>query len=235
MPIIKNTIIHYDFETDDSNPYTCQPIEICAVAINHRTLEIIPDSQFYSLIQIVEDKAERDKLGLGDIQQAALDVNKKTMEELRKAPSLKSVWQSFVKYCENYSTSNKKWDKPILSGFNNHRFDDIILNRIAKPQIKDAEGNPVDSAWGYGPWENSRQHIPLFHPTHNYDLMQMIIPWMESKYELNGVSMDAICDFMNYKLEGAHSADVDVERQATVMLQLMKKTREFSKKMNWKK
>jgi len=223
MPVSKNIIIHYDLETTSANPHTTQPIEIAAVAIDNRTLEIIPNSEFYSLIKPIEDPEEQTKLGLGQIEQGALDVNKKTMEELRIAPALKSVWKSFEKYVMGFNASGKKWDAPILSGYNNQGFDDIILNRIAGP------------VWKYGPWDEDRKSCPLFHPIYNLDVMKLLYPWFDSSYEISNFKMDTFRSFFGLSMEGAHSADKDVKDQAEILIRLMKLTRKYSKITNWNK
>lgn len=220
MPINRNKIIMYDLETTSANPQTTQAIEICAVAIDARNLEIIEGSKFYSLIKPIEDVAEQEKLGLGPIEQAALDVNKKTMEELRKAPALKTVWNSFSQYLLQYNSTGKKWDAPILSGFNNRGFDDVIINRIAEQ---------------YGPWDASRKQCPLFHPIFNIDLMQILFPWFESNYEVKNFKMDTFREFFGIESENAHSADVDVYDQAKILCNLMKMTRKYSRISNWGK
>lgn len=223
MPICNNTIIMYDLETTSANPYTTQAIEIAAVAIDPRKLEIIPNSEFYSLVKPIEDKEEQEKLGLGMIEQGALDVNKKTIEELRKAPALKSVWKSFEQYVMNYNPSGKDWSAPILAGFNNQGFDDIILNRIAGP------------VWKLGPWNEERQRCPLFHPIYNLDVMKMLYPWFESNFEVKNFKMDTFRTFFGLSKEGAHTADKDVQDQAEILIRLMKITRKYSRITTWSK
>lgn len=220
MPINTNTILHYDLETCSRNPNNTQPIEICCVAVDPRNLTIMEDSTFYSLIKPIEDKEQQEKLGISGVEQGALDVNKKTMEELREAPSLESVWDSFCEYCKQFNPKGNPYNAPILSGFNNRNFDDVIINRIAQQ---------------YGPWNKEGGYCPLFNKMFNIDLMQMLFPWFESNYELKRWNMDSVCAYLGIEMEGAHSADVDVKRQCMIMCQLLKKTRDFSKIMNWKR
>jgi DNA polymerase III alpha subunit (gram-positive type) len=223
MPICNNTLIMYDLETTSANPQTTQIIEIAAIAIDPRKLEIIPNSEFYSLIKPIEDPEEQAKLGLGPIEQGALDVNKKTMEELRLAPALKTVWKSFEQYIMNYNTTGKKWTAPALCGFNNNGFDDIILNRVA------------GTVWKYGPWDEERQQCPLFHPTYNLDLMKLLYPWFESNYDVQNFKMDTFRKFFGLSSEGAHTADQDVKDQAEILIRLLRLTRKYSKITNWTK
>ncbi len=232
MPINKNLILMYDFETNNINPYNCQPIEIAAVMIEPRNLEIIPGSLFYSLIKPIPDELcdsidtywnviqDEPRKTIAKTDQKALDVNKKTLEQLSTAPCLKTVWHSFSEYILNYNPSKKSWNGPILAGFNNNGFDDIILNRISQK---------------YGYFDEDRQQCSLFHPIINIDLMKMLFPWFESNAELDKFKMDTFRSFLGIYTENAHSADADVEDQAKILIQLMKLTRKYSRVTNWKK
>lgn len=215
----KNTIIMYDFETGSRNPHTTQPVQLAAVAIEPRNLEIIPGSEFNSLIQPILDKEQQEKLGIGNIEQEALDVNGKTLEELAKAPPAKIVWGNFVKYCENYNITGKQWDAPILSGFNNRGFDDIILNRLAAQ---------------YGPFDKEYRKCSLFHPVVNLDLYQILWPWFESNYEIGwSLSMDNLRKFLGMSLENAHDALQDVKDQADILIRVLKLQRAMGKRVTW--
>jgi DNA polymerase III epsilon subunit-like protein len=222
MPINRQTILVYDYETGSANPYKTQPIEIACIAIEPRNLEIIPDSEFYSLIKPIQDKEYLEKYNLDDIQPEALKVNKKTIEELSTAPSLKSVWESFTEYVMNFNPTGKKWEAPILSGFNNTGFDDIISNRVAG-----------SDPWKYGPWDEDRQRCSLFHPIHNIDLMKVIFPWFESDFELKSFSLDNLRTRLGMSHEGAHHAMVDVYDTAKILIQFLKLSRKFRKQINW--
>lgn len=210
----------YDFETGSRNPYTTQPIQLAAVAIEPRTLEIIEDSEFESLIRPEFDEVKCLELNIDPLEDQALAVNKKTREELKYAPSLKSVWESFSQYVMNYNTSGKDFTAPILSGFNNHGFDDIILNRIAKE---------------FGPWDESRQRCKLFNKYWNIDLMQLLFPWFESDFDVRTISMDNMREFLGISSEGAHDALIDVKQQALILCQMMKITRKYKKITRWHK
>ena len=217
--INRSTIIIYDTETISKNPYKTQPIQLAAIAIDPRSLEFISNSEFNSLIQPIWDKNEQNRLCLDDIQQEALDVNGKTVEELKEAPPLKIVWESFTKYCKNYNISGKKWDAPMLSGYNIVGFDNIILKRIAKE---------------YGPWDEERQHCPLFHPIHDLDVMKIVFPWFESNYELNSLSMDSLRDYFGMSKENAHDALQDVKDTGNILIRFLKLHRNVAKNVTWK-
>ena len=220
MPINKNVYIMYDTETGSRNPTTTQAIQIAAIAIDPRNLTIIPDSEFESLIRPELNELKQKELGIDNIEQGALDVNGKTLEMLADAPAEKTVWQSFTQYCMGYNTTGKKWDAPILTGFNNLGFDNIILNRMAKK---------------YGPYESERDHCSLFHPIWKMDVMQLIFPLFESNYEVRSLSMDNLRDYFGMSKENAHDALQDVKDQAEIFCAIMKANRKLSKVITWKK
>lgn len=217
--INRNYIIIYDFETSSINPYKTQPIQLAAIVIDPRSLEFIPNSEFNSLIQPIWEREKQLELELDDIEQKALDVNGKTIEELKTAPLLKTVWENFTKYCKNYNISGKKWDAPILSGYNIIGFDNIILKRIARQ---------------YGPWDSEREHCTLFHPVHDLDVMKIVFPWFESNYELNSLSMDSLRDYFGMSKENAHDALQDVKDTGNILIRFLKLHRNIAKNVSWK-
>lgn len=218
--INKNVFIMYDYETGSRNPATTQPVQIAAIAIDPRNLTIIEDSEFESLIRPEFDNDKCIELKIDPIEQQALDVNGKTVEMLKDAPGVKSVWESFCKYAMNFNPSGKKWDCPILVGFNNLGFDDVITKRLAKE---------------FGPYDASRDACPLFHPVWKIDVIQMLFPWFESNYDIKSMSMDSLREYFGMDKDGAHDALVDVKQQAQIFCQLMKITRKFTKVVTWNK
>lgn len=219
--IVNNTYIIYDFETGSRNPYKTQPIELAAVAVNPRTFEIIENSEFCSLIRPLSDEqALAHDIDL--LEDDALKINHKTKEELAQAPEMKIVWKQWVKYVGNYNKTGKKWDAPIMVGFNNNGFDDIIIDRICS---KDP--------WNLGP-VSDRGTQGLFHPAFNIDLMRLLMPWFESNYDLKTLSMDNLRELLGISKEGAHEALQDVRDEAAIFCRFMKMTRNFSQRVTFK-
>lgn len=174
------------------------------------------------MIKPVDDK-EAKKLGLDPIEDEALKVNKKTREELAEAPELKAVWSKFCDYVNNYNFKKNKWSAPILCGYNNNGFDDVIINRIAccKP-------------WGYGPKEEDRIKCSLFHPIHNIDVMKYVWSWTENDASMRSVSLDSVRQWMGISGENAHDAFKDVEDTAKLVISFLKLQRTFSQKIKFK-
>lgn len=222
--INKNYFIFMDFETGSRNPMKTQPIELAAIAIHPRTLEIVPNSEFLALIKPIFDEEKCISLNIDPLEKGALDVNKKTVEQLQKdGKSLKSVWREFTQYCNNFNSTGKRWDAPILCGFNNNNFDDKIINRIcgSKP-------------WEFGPWDEERMESTLFHPTINVDLYKIVFSWFENVLEPQYLSMDSLRDYFGISKEGSHEALKDVLDGAEILTRFLKMQRTFNKKVQFK-
>lgn len=205
---ITGNIIVYDFETGSVNPLKCQPLQLSAIIVDPKRLEIVKGSEFNSLINYLEDD-EAIYAGLDPLKQDALEKNKLNREELKKAPSPQSVWNMYTEYVKNY---NKKgingtaWDAPIRSGFNLD-FDDTICRRLCNE---------------YGP-KTDGIDIPIYHP-YKIDVMQLVIS-MFNTHQLsrsNRVNFDTIRDYMGYKKEGAHNAKVDVAQTADLLIRFFR-------------
>lgn len=220
--INQSTLIMMDFETGSRFPASTQPIQLAAVAINPRTLEIIPGSEFESLICPIEDKEVLEKYKLDAIEDEALKVNGKNIEELRKAPNLANVWRQFTQYVNNFNYKGGRWDAPICCGFNNNKFDDVITSRICGSE-----------PWKFGPWDDARQEPKLFHPFINIDLSKIAFSWLENNPDIRFLSMDALLDYFGMDKTGAHDALVDVKNQAQILIKFLKLHRHFGKKVLW--
>lgn len=218
-----NNICFYDFETGSRKGHSTQPIQLAAVMIHARKLEIIPNSEFNTMIYAESNPEECAKAGLDVIEDEALAVNKKTREEVSKAPTLKAVWPQFIDYVNNYNYRKNNWSAPILAGFNNNGFDDIILDRICGPH-----------GWNLGPWDKERNKNSLFHPIYNIDLFKILWGWFENTDEPKKLNMDSIRDFLGISSEGAHDALVDVKQGADILCRFLRLQRMLSTKVNWK-
>ena len=209
--MIKNNYLIYDFETGSRNPYKTQPIQLAAIIVDAKRLTLIPNSDFESLIKPVS-KEEAEEKGWDDIQQDALDVNKKTREELATAPDLKSVWDRFVDYTKKYNVGSNEYDRPIPVGYNNTRFDDIIMGRIA------TQFNCVDE----------RNNVKIFHPMHNIDIFKYIYLYFENT-KIKRLGLDNMRTILGMSKDGAHDALVDVYDTAKLLVRFLRLTRSVYK------
>jgi DNA polymerase III epsilon subunit-like protein len=199
----------YDLETGSRNPKTTQPIQLAAVIIDARKLEIV--DKFESLICPMSDE-QAIAAGLDTIQDEALNVNKKTREELALAPQLNVVWQQFQDFVARYSKGADKWKKPIAAGFNIKNFDTHIIERLCREM---------------GPYDKERQSQSIFHPVHSQDLMDDVFRWFENDVDVKSMSMDAMRDLFGLSKENSHDALQDVLDGAGLLIRFMKLYRNY--------
>lgn len=190
----RNTILVYDYETGSKSPETTQPIQLGAVAIDARTLNIIEGSIFQTYIKPEFNEEKCKEFGIDSLQQEALDVNGIKVEDLQDAPTLEIVWMNFTKYVQQFKCGKSNWDNPIPCGYNIKNFDSKITYRLCK------QFGPFDSKWGTQ---------SLFHPVHSIDVMDDVWRWTESK-DFRSISMDSVRKWMGINEEGAHNAVKDV-------------------------
>lgn len=194
--------IVYDLETTGVDPKTAQIVQIGAIAIDSRRLEIIPDSEFQILVKPLYGE-EAAKANLSELTDGAIAVHKKTHKLLEEeGVSAESAIQNFVSYVNNYNTSKQKWKSPIASGYNIISYDNNIINRdFARFNVS----NP-------------------FHPVYSYDLLQQMFLFFENDKAINSLSADSLIrKYMGWKDEGqAHDALSDVKMTAELLIKSLR-------------
>lgn len=208
----KNYVCIRDYESGSKNKYKTQPIQLGAVMVDLKRLEVVEDSLFVSTMRPELDDEKAKLAGLDPVEDEALKINKFTREELEKAPDTKLVWQTYLSYLEKYNVKGKNgsmWDAPIVGGFNNSNFDDVIDIRMCQKY-----GPDLDE---WGGWS-------IYHPTYNFDIFQMIQHLFFSvRLNPNGrLNMDSLRDYFGMDKEGAHRAEMDVIQTAYLMLKILK-------------
>lgn len=245
-------IIVYDFETTSVNPYRCQPIQLGAVAIHGRKLEIHPDSEFCSFIKPVLDPAECERLGLDPFTDEVANKTNISLQDIENAPSLKIVWNEFQQYVNRFNYKQGKWGAPVKCGMNIHNYDNIILNRIAGGHLRKAR-NELDillergiidkevvkqvkklDPYGFGPWDDERDEETLFYPGSNLDLRDVLWFWFENNTDVKSLSMDSMREYFGIKAEGAHRADKDATDVANLIIKFLKLHRHYGPKVKFK-
>lgn len=211
-----------DYESTSRYPHTTQPIQLSAVAIHSQKLEIIEGSEFDSLIRPIEDPELQAKAGLGAIEDEALAVNRKTMEELRLAPDLKTVWTQFIEYTNNFNYKKNSYTAPIVAGYNIIGFDNIITDRICGPH-----------GWNYGPWDKDRQKNSLFNPIYKIDLMDLVFTWFSSTAEPRKLNLGCLSEFLGIDTTNLHDALEDVKVTANILCRFLKMQRELNTRIKW--
>lgn len=213
--MIRNNIVFRDWETGSKNRYNTQPIQLAAVIIDIKRLEVVPDSLFESTLRPLFTDEECEKAGVAPLEDEALKKNGFTREELQTAPYPKLVWQNYCDYLKNYNLKGKdgsKWDAPAVGGYNNCNFDDFIDIRMCE------QYGPKLDEWGG--WS-------LYHPFFRFDAQQLVQNFFHAKKinTFNSISMDAMREYFGYSMENAHKADVDVKQGADLLIRFLKLTK----------
>lgn len=218
-----NVILFLDFESGSKNKYKTQPTQLACVALDVRTGDVIPGSEFCSYMKPLFTPEECKKAGVDEIQQEALDITNITLAQLEAAPDTKTVWNNFVEYAGRYNPGKGQWSAPIMGGFNIENFDKEIIRRLAgvKP-------------YNFGPFDKEYQECTLFHPFKRIDIMRDLIMWMAPKKEVRSVSMDAMREYFGMSKEKAHDALVDVKQGAAILSKFLKLYNFFSPKVKFK-
>ena len=196
--------IVFDFETGSRNPHKTQPTQLAALALDGRSLK--PKGPFNSAMRPMSDK-KAIEAGLDPLEDEALRSTGKNREDLKKAPTPRSVWKKFVQFVDQYNWKGTQWFAPIPVGFNILGFDMIIINRLCK---------------AYGPWNEDRSQQKLFHAIHKIDVMDNIFMWTEADPAVKSISMDSLRDRMGLSKENAHDALQDVRDTANIMIKFLK-------------
>lgn len=218
--MINNKVfIVYDFETGSLNPHKTQPLELAAMAICPRTLEIIPDSLFHSRIKPLSD-TQADKKGLDRITKEALDKNKLDLNELKNWPNEKAVWNNFCQYTYQWNPKKDSWNSLISVGFNINRFDRHIIDRLAKE---------------YGPWDDKKDWQKIFNPIQSIDLKDILWCINENNPEIEFNNMDEVRKWLQMPVTGLeHRADQDVKDMSQVFCRIQKFIRYWASKTTFK-
>ena len=220
-----HNVVILDFETDSSNPETCNPTQLSCLVINPRTLTIIPGSEFNSFLRPIDIKEEKYVENHKDTIEFHAKHQHATAEEVvanwRKAPEQKQVWTNFVKYLDRYHTrqSNKSmFTAPLICGYNILGFDYPIIERLSKLYGnvgKDGRSN-------------------LFFNRDKIDLMHYAFTWFENLPEPLSYNLDTMRDFLGISKEGSHDAFKDVEDCAEIFIYWQKMIRGVAEKVRFK-
>lgn len=217
--------IIFDAETTSKFAETTQPVQIAAVVVHGRKLEIKQGSEFQSLIKPVFDEQECKRLNLDPLTDEAVAIHGKTRAMLEPAPSLKSVWSNFVDYVNEHNFNKTSWSAPILVGYNIKNFDSKIVHRIC-----------CEEPWGYGPKDEKFRCQGLFHPIHSLDLLDDMFKFFENDKDVNSLSMDNLVKgHMGYDDGGtAHDALSDVIATAELFCMTQRLIRKTAARIQWK-
>ena len=213
----------FDFETTNNtgeiSGWTDEPVQICAIMIDPRKLEVVKGGTFKSYMKPPSTYEDWDKVKVDYIPHPEslkfhARVKGCTTEEVlniwNTAPSQKSVWEGFMKFCERFHATDTKRKSfhsfPILVGWNNIAYDNPIFDRMCE-------------RFGYTD-KNGVQNIRKENET--IDIMTMWKLWTENNTDIDGYSFDVTRKYLGMKLEGGHDAIKDVEDCSALFIRLMK-------------
>lgn len=220
-----NKICVFDFETDGSDPKECSPVQIAALIIDPIKLEIVPNSEFNIFFKPEVLEKNKDHVYTTDI----LDFHAKVkgcskdsiLAEWNNYPSQEQSWKMFINYLDLYhSKSSKKsqFSAPIPAGYNIHRFDLKIIDRLS---VKYGNTNKEGTS-------------NIFFPRDTLDIMNLIFYWFEYNNDLKNYTLDTFRDYVGLSKEGAHDALKDVKDCAEILMRFLKLHRNLSKKIKFK-
>jgi DNA polymerase III epsilon subunit-like protein len=197
-----NHLCVFDLETSSASVNNTQILEIGAVMVNCRNLEIV--DQFQSLLK---------PTNFDTVEDGALKVNKLTVPQLEKAPETKVVWHKFVEWVNKYNTSKTNlstYNAPVPCGYNIVGFDLPIIRRYCCE---------------YGPWDDKREDQKLFNQVYHIDLMHQMWAWFENEIEITNLKLATLTQYMGFNaedIEKSHQALTDVVFTAQIIIRLLK-------------
>ena len=198
-------IIVFDWETDGPDPHTCNPVELAAIPIEPRTLEIKKDKAFNTVIK--PPGFNKDEYFTDD-RQKTIEWHAKqrgvTSEDIikmwKKGKSEKIALKNFCEYCKkfNIEKSYGNWyTEPIAAGYNIIGFDLPICQRLAD---KHKTGMP-------------------FAKVNKMDIMDLLFYWFENLDEPKNMRLDTMREFFSLKTAQAHEAYSDTLDTAKLLVQ----------------
>ena len=201
-------IMVFDWETDSPNPETCNPVELAAIPVDPRKLEIKKEQAFRATIRpdgIDTEEyftKERQDTIAWHAKQRGVDTEE-IVKDWKSGQSEKVVWKNFCNYCAKYEVDKKpgQWyTEPIPSGYNIIGFDLVIANRLA---------------------EKYKTKSPFSKVT-KIDMMDILFMWFENLDEPSSMKLDAFRKFFSMSAKQAHEALSDTIDEAELMVKFMK-------------
>lgn len=204
----------FDFETNSTDEQTCNPVQLAAIVIDPRNLEIIPNSEI-NLFMRPDFKTNDSET----VKWHGKRLNK-TPEEILEMwagyPDPAVVWPEFLKYTRKYHIRQSRQSMhsaPIPAGSNIRRFDIPILDRY-------------HSIYGDGK--------DIFAPRDKIDLLDSFFMWFENSNDLENYKMDTVRDYLGIPKDNAHDALQDVKDSAAIIIRFMKLHRATAEKVKFK-
>jgi len=214
-----------DLETDSVDPYSCNPTQLACLMIHPRKLEIIPGSEFNSLIRPLDidhdDYMDKHKSTIEFHAKNQKATAEQVVSTWKDAPSQKTVWDKFVAYLYKYHTTQSRksvYTAPIICGYNILNFDCIILDRMCKTY------NNIDK----------KGKSTIFYYRDKIDVMNYCNLFFENLSEPTSYSLDTLREFFGMIKEGSHDALKDVKDTSEIFIKFQKLCRKIAEKTKFK-
>ena len=211
MPQNKRYILIFDFETDDVNPLICNPVQVAAVILDPRSLEIL--DTFESKIRPfnIDDKDyfvnHKDTIEWHGKNRKI--TAEKVLADWKESPDLKTVWKNFKEFNFKYHTkqsNQSSYTAPIPSGFNIVNFDLPIANRLCKQ-------------YGY---IDTKGNSKLFSAVNKIDVYDLMFIWFENLHEPERLNAETLFTFLGLDMSGGHDALYDVKMTTKVLQRFLR-------------
>ena len=215
-----NKICVFDIETDGRDPTKANPVQLAAVIVDPRKLEIVNNAEFNSFMRPEgideEDYFENNRATIEWHSNIRDCTPEEIIELWKKAPSQKMVWENFVGFLEKFHKSGKnktKFSAPLACGYNILAFDLHIVNRMCENHLKGKQ---------------------IFHPRDKLDLMHWMFPWFENSRAVTSFSMDNMREYLGMSTANAHDAMKDVKDTAGLLCRFLRLYRRTARNVRFK-
>ena len=218
----KFSYIVFDFETGSRNPDKTQLTQIAAIALHSKKLTLQPGGIFNIEVKPEFDDEKAVKAGFEPVEQGALDVTRKTREQLEKATDPKIAWQQFTNFVNKFNPKGSPFFAPIPIGYNINNFDMKIVQRYCEM---------------YGPTDNKNKQ-KLFHQIYKIDLMDNLFAWFENNDGVEKLNMDYLRGYFGFgedSKKNAHDALQDVLDTGEIAVRFLKFHRAKSEGVKFEK
>jgi hypothetical protein len=214
----------YDFETTSQgskpDPKTDEPIQLTAIMIHPRKLEIVDGGRFNSFIRPPDGFVPHEE----SVKWHA-KVRKTTPEAILNlwgsSQGQKEVWSGFKNFLERFHTQGGRksiFSAPIRCGFNIIGYDNVIWQRICERY------NMVD--------KDGKQNLVM--DQFNIDLMHILFTWFENNIDIDKNNMDVFREYFGISGENAHDSEKDCEDEANILIRFLKLQRYIADKTTFK-
>lgn len=215
--------IIFDFETSGKNPHGCQLTQIAAVVVHGKKLTLQPGGVFDIEVRPEFDDEKAIASGFDPVEQEALDITRKTREQLEKAVGPKVAWQQFANFVSKYNMKGSPYYAPIPVGYNINNFDLPIVNRYCNL---------------YGPKDEKSGKQKLFNQIYKVDMMDNLFMWFEDHDAVQKLNMGYLRDYFGFSEDSksnAHNALSDVIDTANIFTRFLKFHRRHTSKTKFEK